>query len=260
MMVSRERERWLILGSCNDGRVRDKKERIGEWRWERYGGYERLWEIRNMARHIVHRRPRIGIITHQSRICPCHIADRLSTATRNSLKSQLHMMISPIFSDLSLSLPWPQNTNLGQAYLYLCWNSDAREAWLFYLRGPQGQYIYTNIPVRLNAIARTRVHIHLRPYETSPSPAIRDITVSGHMRYHCLRPYQTWPSPAVQEISVSAHTRLLRIRLSKTSLSPTVQDISVSGWDLYMQYSPLLLYHIEQETKQNEKNETTWFS
>ena len=78
--------------------------------------------------------------------------------------------------------------------------------------------------------ARTTVNSHLWPYETSPSPAIRDISVCGHSRHLCLRPY-------------------------KSSLSPTVQDISAYGWDLYMQYSPLLLYTIEQETKWKEWNE-----
>ena len=76
--------------------------------------------------------------------------------------------------------------------------------------------------------ARTRVNSHLLPYETSLSPAIQDITVHGH-------------------------TRHLRLHLYKTSPPQAVQDISVSGWDLYMQYSPLLLYTIERETKQNEK-------
>jgi hypothetical protein len=44
--------------------------------------------------------------------------------------------------------------------------------------------------------ARTRVNSHLRPYETSPSPAIRDITVSGHTRHLRLRPHMTSPPPA----------------------------------------------------------------
>ena len=44
--------------------------------------------------------------------------------------------------------------------------------------------------------ASIRVNSHLRPYETSPSPAIPDITVSGHTR-HRLQPYKT-PSPAIE--------------------------------------------------------------
>jgi len=39
----------LALCSCEDGRVVDGRERDGGWRWERYGGYERLWEIKSMT-------------------------------------------------------------------------------------------------------------------------------------------------------------------------------------------------------------------
>jgi len=39
----------LAWWSCDDGRVVDKKERDGGWRWERYGGYEWVWEIRSMT-------------------------------------------------------------------------------------------------------------------------------------------------------------------------------------------------------------------
>jgi hypothetical protein len=49
------------------------------------------------------RSPRIGDNTHQIRTRTCHIGDGQLTGSRNSLKSQLLMMISPISSDLSLS-------------------------------------------------------------------------------------------------------------------------------------------------------------
>ena len=58
---------------------------------------------------------------------------------------------------------------------------------VFYLWGPQGQYIW-ECKYGWMPSARTRVNSHLRPYETSPSPAIRDITVSGHTRHLRLRP------------------------------------------------------------------------
>jgi len=44
--------------------------------------------------------------------------------------------------------------------------------------------------------ARIRVNSHLRPYETSPFPAIQDISVSGHTRHLRLQPYVISPSPA----------------------------------------------------------------
>ena len=72
--------------------------------------------------------------------------------------------------------------------------------------------------------ARTRVNRHLRPYETSPSPAIQDITVSGHTRHHRLRPYKTSPSPTVHDISASGCSRHHRLRLRPVYaiLSPLV--------------------------------------
>jgi len=61
--------------------------------------------------------------------------------------------------------------------------------------------IYMKVQVRLNAIS---------PYQSQQSsPAIRDITVSGHTRHHRLRPYKTSPSPAIQDTSVSGHSRLI---------------------------------------------------
>jgi len=93
----------LTLCSCNDGRVVDEKERDGGWRWEQYGGYERTREIRGTTCLIGFRRPHIGVITHRIGTHTCHISDVKFTPTRNSLKSQFLIMISPISSDVSLS-------------------------------------------------------------------------------------------------------------------------------------------------------------
>jgi len=49
------------------------------------------------------RRPRIGVITRRIGTRTCRIGDGKLTRTRNSLKSQFLMMVSPISSDLSLS-------------------------------------------------------------------------------------------------------------------------------------------------------------
>jgi len=91
----------LTLCSCNDGRVVDNKERDGEWRWERYGGYERSWEIRGTTCLIGFRKTWIVVISRRIGTCTCRIEDGKMTRTRNSLKSQF-MMISPS-SNLSLS-------------------------------------------------------------------------------------------------------------------------------------------------------------
>jgi len=73
------------LCSCDDGRVVDEKERDGEWRWEQFGGYERLWEIRSTTWLIGFRRPRISVITCRIGTWTCRIGDGQLTRTRNSL-------------------------------------------------------------------------------------------------------------------------------------------------------------------------------
>jgi len=93
----------LTLCACNDGRVVDEKESDGGWRWERYGGYERTWEIRGTTCLIGFRQPRISGITRRFGTRTCCIGDGKLTRTQNPLKSQFLMMISPISSDLSLS-------------------------------------------------------------------------------------------------------------------------------------------------------------
>jgi len=63
IMTWRDREGWLNFLYCDDGRVMDKQVRDGGWRWERCGGYERIWEMRGTICLIELGRPRISIIT-----------------------------------------------------------------------------------------------------------------------------------------------------------------------------------------------------
>jgi len=79
------------------------RKRNGGWRWEWYGGYERIWEIRGTTCLIWLGRPRIGVSSRWIWTHTCCIGDGQLTRTWNSLKSQFLMMISPISSDLSLS-------------------------------------------------------------------------------------------------------------------------------------------------------------
>jgi len=65
----------LTLCSCDDGRVVDEKERDGGWRWEQYGGYEQLWEIRATTCLIGFRRPHIGVISCRIGTRTCGIGD-----------------------------------------------------------------------------------------------------------------------------------------------------------------------------------------
>jgi len=93
----------LTLCSCNDGRAVDEKETDEVWRWARYGGFERIWQIWGATCQIWFRRHCIGVITRRIRTRTCRIGDGKLTRTSNSLKSQSLMMISPISSDLSLA-------------------------------------------------------------------------------------------------------------------------------------------------------------
>ena len=88
--------------SC-DGRVVDEKERDGDEDRNDMGGYEGKWEIRGTTCLIGYRIPRIGVHTRRIGSRTCRIGDGKLTRTRNSLKSQFLMMISPISSHLSLS-------------------------------------------------------------------------------------------------------------------------------------------------------------
>jgi len=76
--------------------------RDGGWRWELYGGYKSIWDIRSTTCLIGFRRPRIGVVTCRIGTRTCHIGDGKLTCTRHSLKSQFSMLMSPISSDLSL--------------------------------------------------------------------------------------------------------------------------------------------------------------
>jgi len=107
---------------CDDSKVVDKKERNRGWRWQRYGGYEWPWEIRSTTCLIGFRRPHMGVIIRQIGTWTWRVWDGQLTHTRNSLKSQFLMMISPISSDLSLlcsTLPSPKNTKFSHPSLSL---------------------------------------------------------------------------------------------------------------------------------------------
>jgi len=87
----------------------------GGWRWEQYGPYERIWEIRGTTYRMGYRSPFIGVITCQIRSFICRIGNGKLTCTQDSLKSQFRMMNSHLFSSLSLSswtLPSYKNTKL----------------------------------------------------------------------------------------------------------------------------------------------------
>jgi len=85
IMSWRDREGWLNFVFCDDGWVVDKKERDGGWRWEWYGGYKRIWEIRGTTCLIGLGRPHIGVSSRRSRTLTCHIGDGQLTRKRNSL-------------------------------------------------------------------------------------------------------------------------------------------------------------------------------
>ena len=70
----------------------------------------------------------------------------------------------------------------------------ARSFIVFYLRGPQGQYIWECMYSWMPS-ARIRVNSHLQPYETSPSLAIQDISAPA---------ISDISAPAIQHISAPA--------------------------------------------------------
>jgi len=104
-MTCRNREGWLNFVFCNDGRVMDQKERDGGWGWERCGEYEWIWEIWGTTCLFWLGRPCIGVITLQIGTRTNCIGDGKLTRTQNSLKTQLLMLIRPIYSHLSPSCP-----------------------------------------------------------------------------------------------------------------------------------------------------------
>jgi len=105
IMTWRDKEGWLNFVFCDNCRVVDEKERYGGWRWERWGGYERIWVIRGTTCRIGLGWPYIGVIPRRIGTCTCCIGDGILPRTRNYLKSLFLMMISPVPSPISLSCP-----------------------------------------------------------------------------------------------------------------------------------------------------------
>ena len=115
IMVWRDSEGWLNFVFCDAGRVVDKKDRDGGWRWVLCGGYERIWEIRGTTCLIRLGRPHIGRITRQIGTCTCCIGDGQLTRTRNSVVPVPHDDLPHLLPSLSFSfstLPLPHNTML----------------------------------------------------------------------------------------------------------------------------------------------------
>ena len=83
----------------------DEKERDGEEDENNVEDDERICEIRGTASLIGLGGPCIGEFTCRIGTFTCDNGDGTLTCTRNSLKSQFLMMISPVRSDLSLSCP-----------------------------------------------------------------------------------------------------------------------------------------------------------
>ena len=105
IMTWRDREQWLDIVFCDDGRVVNEKERDAGWRWEHCGGLEPIWEIRGTTSLLGVGRTWIRVITCRIGTHTCCIGDGYLTHRRNSLKSQCLMIISLISSHLSLSHP-----------------------------------------------------------------------------------------------------------------------------------------------------------
>ena len=76
------------------------RKRDGEWRWEQYGEYEQIWEIRGTTCLIGLRRPWIGVITSWIGRHTCHIGNSTLSRSQNSVKSQFLIMISHLISSL----------------------------------------------------------------------------------------------------------------------------------------------------------------
>jgi len=104
-MTWRDREGWINLVICDNGRVVDEKERDGGWWWDQSGGYEGIREIRGTTFLIGFRRPSIGDITPRIGTHTYCIGDGKLTRPQNSLKSQYLTLISPIPYHISLSCP-----------------------------------------------------------------------------------------------------------------------------------------------------------
>jgi len=61
------------------------RKRDGGWRWEWYGGYQQIWEIRGITCLIGFWTPCIGVITRRNGTPTCRIRDGKLTRTQHSL-------------------------------------------------------------------------------------------------------------------------------------------------------------------------------
>jgi len=78
------------------------RKRDGGQRWEQYGGYEWICEIRGKTCLIGLSRLHLGVVTGRIGSCTCCIGNGKMTRRQNSLKSQFPMMITHLISSLFL--------------------------------------------------------------------------------------------------------------------------------------------------------------
>jgi len=99
------------------------RKRDGENKWERYGGFEWIWDASGTTRQIGSERPNISVLTHWIGTGHGHIWNGKLTRTPNSLKFQFLIMISPISCHVSLSRPRLYSHLSTRSYvipLYIC--------------------------------------------------------------------------------------------------------------------------------------------
>ena len=80
------------------------RKRDGEWRWEWYGEYKQIWQIKSTTCLMQFRRSHIGVITRGIGSRTCSIGNGKLTCTCNSLTPRYSWWVS-ISSHLSLSRP-----------------------------------------------------------------------------------------------------------------------------------------------------------
>jgi hypothetical protein len=105
IMTWQNRAGWLSFVFCDDFGVVDEKDRDMEWRWERRGGYKRIWVRRGTTSRIGLGWPHIDVITWRIGTCPCCIRDSKLSHTRNCFLFHLFTMCSPMLFPLGLSSP-----------------------------------------------------------------------------------------------------------------------------------------------------------
>jgi len=71
------------------------RKRHERWRWEQYGGYERIWKITRTTCLIGLERPRIGAIICRIGTHTCPIGDGKLTRTQNSLTPSSSWWFAP---------------------------------------------------------------------------------------------------------------------------------------------------------------------